>query len=134
MLRVAIPNKGQLSEPAREILAEAGYLRGATTRELVVHDPDNDVEFFFLRPRDIAIYVGSGTLDLGITGLDMVEEKRINGEIVMLHEALGFGHCSLVIAVPEGWKSWVYERDNECAGYITKPVVRGRFLLVASPL
>ena len=72
MLRVAVPNKGQLAEPARQMLQEAGYLRGAGVRDLVVHDPDNDVEFFFLRPRDIAIYVGEGTLDLGITGRDML--------------------------------------------------------------
>ena len=72
MLRVAIPNKGQLSEPARDMLREAGYTAVATTRELVVQDPDNDVEFFFLRPRDIAVYVGEGKLDLGITGRDML--------------------------------------------------------------
>jgi len=46
----------------------------------------------------------------------------------------GRSDANLVIAVPEGWKSWVYDRDNECAGYTTKPVVSGRFLLVASPL
>ena len=72
MLRVAVPNKGQLAEPARSMLIEAGYLRDAGVRDLVVHDPINDVEFFFLRPKDIAIYVGEGTLDAGITGRDMV--------------------------------------------------------------
>ena len=72
MLRVAVPNKGQLAEPARSMLLEAGYIRTASTRDLVVNDPENDVEFFFLRPRDIAIYVGEGTLDLGITGRDML--------------------------------------------------------------
>jgi ATP phosphoribosyltransferase len=58
----------------------------------------------FQRPGDIVVGVRQGSLDFGITGLDMVEEKRINGEIVMLHEALGFGHCSLAIAVPEAWE------------------------------
>ncbi len=67
-LRVAIPNKGQLAEPARSMLSEAGYLKNSGLRDLVVHDPENDVEFFFLRPKDVAIYVGEGTLDLGITG------------------------------------------------------------------
>jgi hypothetical protein len=59
MLRVALPNKGQLSDPAREMLREAGYPAAHSARELVVQDPENDVEFFFLRPRDIAIYVAS---------------------------------------------------------------------------
>ncbi len=76
MLRVAVPNKGALAEPAREMLREAGYLAGTSARDLVVTDEANDVEFFFLRPKDIAIYVGSGTLDLGITGLDMLLDSR----------------------------------------------------------
>lgn len=63
MLRVAVPNKGALSEPATEILAEAGYRRRTDSKDLTVIDPVNNVEFFFLRPKDIAIYVGSGELD-----------------------------------------------------------------------
>ena len=84
MLRVALPNKGQLSDPAREMLREAGYPAAHGARELVVQDPDNDVEFFFLRPRDIAIYVASGQLDIGITGRDWVEETA--SDIVSLGE------------------------------------------------
>ncbi|OOK64724.1 ATP phosphoribosyltransferase [Mycobacterium kansasii] len=72
MLRVAVPNKGALSEPATEILAEAGYRRRTDPKDLTVIDPANNVEFFFLRPKDIAIYVGSGQLDFGITGRDLV--------------------------------------------------------------
>ena len=53
MLRVAVPNKGALSEPARAMLREAGYLQTTGPRELMVRDPINDVEFFFLRPKDI---------------------------------------------------------------------------------
>ena len=68
MLRVAVPNKGTLSEPASEILSEAGYRRRTDPKDLTVIDPVNHVEFFFLRPKDIAIYVGSGELDFGITG------------------------------------------------------------------
>ena len=64
MLRVAVPNKGTLSEPASEILSEAGYRRRTDSKDLTVIDPANQVEFFFLRPKDIAIYVGSGELDL----------------------------------------------------------------------
>src|SRR3954453_23514528 len=68
MLRVAVPNKGSLSEPASDMLREAGYRQRRDSRELVLPDRDNDIEFFFLRPRDIAVYVGGGTLDVGITG------------------------------------------------------------------
>src|SRR6266508_3789385 len=64
-LRVAVPNKGTLSEPAAEILSEAGYRRRTEPKDLTVIDPVNNVEFFFLRPKDIAIYVGSGQLGFG---------------------------------------------------------------------
>ena len=74
MLRVAVPNKGALSEAAAEILAEAGYRRRSDPKDLTVVDPANNVEFFFLRPKDIAIYVGSGELDLGITGRDLAAD------------------------------------------------------------
>ena len=72
MLRIAVPNKGTLAEPPCEMLREAGYAIRRDTKELVVTDPDNDAEFFYLRPRDIATYVGSGTLDVGITGRDLL--------------------------------------------------------------
>ena len=75
MLRVAVPNKGTLSEPAAEILSEAGYRRRTDPKDLTVIDPVNNVEFFFLRPKDIAIYVGSGQLDFGITGRDLAAES-----------------------------------------------------------
>lgn len=88
MLKVAVPNKGQLAEPAQSMLVEAGYLRNASSRELVVQDPENDVEFFFLRPRDIALYVGEGTLDLGITGRDMLLDS---GALAREMLPLGFG-------------------------------------------
>lgn len=99
MLRVAVPNKGQLADPARSMLTEAGYLRSATTRDLVVHDPENDVEFFFLRPRDIAIYVGEGTLDVGITGRDMLLDSGANADEIL---TLGFAPSSFRLAAPTG--------------------------------
>lgn len=99
MLRVAVPNKGALSAPAREMLAEAGYLGNASPRELMVHDPVNDVEFFFLRPKDIATYVGGGTLDLGITGQDMLIEAGNPAHEVL---ELGFGASTFRLAVPAG--------------------------------
>ncbi|MGI9197597.1 MAG: ATP phosphoribosyltransferase [Candidatus Nanopelagicales bacterium] len=99
MLRVALPNKGLLAEPAREMVREAGYLRSFATRDLVVQDPDNDVEFFFLRPRDIATYVGEGTLDVGITGRDMLLDSGSDAEELA---QLGFGASALRLAAPPG--------------------------------
>ena len=72
MLRIAVPNKGSLSETAAQMLFEAGYTGRRDPRELHTPDPRNDVEFFYLRPRDIATYVGSGALDVGITGRDLL--------------------------------------------------------------
>ena len=109
MLRIAVPNKGALAEPARDMLREAGYLAGANLRDLVVTDAANGVEFFFLRPRDIAIYVGSGTLDLGITGLDMLLDSRAEAREVM---RLGFAPSTFRLAVPVGSATTV----NDLAG------------------
>ncbi|CAM4431501.1 ATP phosphoribosyltransferase [Mycobacterium basiliense] len=97
MLRVAVPNKGALSEPATEILAEAGYRRRTDPKDLTVIDPVNNVEFFFLRPKDIAIYVGSGQLDFGITGRDLVQDSDAP---VRERLALGFGSSSFRYAGP----------------------------------
>ncbi|MGH3678440.1 MAG: ATP phosphoribosyltransferase [Mycobacterium sp.] len=102
MLRVAVPNKGTLSEPAAEILAEAGYRRRTDPKDLTVLDPVNDVEFFFLRPKDIAIYVGSGQLDFGITGRDLAAESDAP---VRERLALGFGSSTFRYAAPAG-RDW----------------------------
>ena len=99
MLRVALPNKGQLADPAREMLHEAGYPAAHGARELVVQDPDNDVEFFFLRPRDIAIYVASGQLDIGITGLDLVLDSGVETDTLL---ELGFAPSTFRFAAPPG--------------------------------
>lgn len=103
MLRVAVPNKGALSESAASILSEAGYRKRTDSRELTVLDPANQVEFFFLRPKDIAIYVGSGELDLGITGRDLALDS---GSPVSERLALGFGGSTFRYAAPAGqdWK------------------------------
>jgi ATP phosphoribosyltransferase len=98
-LRVALPNKGQLAEPARSMLSEAGYLKNSGLRDLVVHDPENDVEFFFLRPKDVAIYVGEGTLDLGITGRDMLIDSEADA---VERVSLGFAPSTFRIAAPTG--------------------------------
>jgi ATP phosphoribosyltransferase len=102
MLRVAVPNKGALSEPAAEILTEAGYRRRGDPRDLTVIDPVNEVEFFFLRPKDIAIYVGSGDLDFGITGRDLAQESLAP---VRERLALGFGMSTFRYAAPAG-RDW----------------------------
>jgi ATP phosphoribosyltransferase len=110
MLRVAVPNKGQLAEPARSMLVEAGYLRSASSRDLLVHDPDNDVEFFFLRPRDIAIYVGEGTLDLGITGRDMLLDSAAKADEIL---SLGFAPSSFRLAAPAGLAATAADLDGK---------------------
>lgn len=103
MLRVAVPNKGALTASASDMLAEAGYRRRHEQRDLTVLDTNNEVEFFFLRPKDIAIYVGSGELDLGITGRDLALDS---GAPVTERLALGFGHSMFRYAAPAGreWK------------------------------
>ncbi|KGA11897.1 ATP phosphoribosyltransferase [freshwater metagenome] len=97
MLKIAIPNKGQLADPTQKLLREAGYLRSHHPRDLVVSDPENDVEFFFLRPRDVATYVGEGTLDFGITGKDLLLDSKSKANSIM---DLGFGQSSFRIAMP----------------------------------
>lgn len=102
MLKIAVPNKGTLAEPAAEMLREAGYRQRTDGRDLTVCDTANDVEFFFLRPKDIAVYVGSGELDLGVTGRDLALDSR-----APVHEALqlGFGRSTFRFAAAEG-RSW----------------------------
>ena len=80
MLRVAVPNKGSLSESATTMLREAGYQVRTTSKRLVHRDVDAGIEFFYLRPRDIAIYVGRGIIDLGITGRDLLLESGAEAE------------------------------------------------------
>ncbi|MDT0316759.1 ATP phosphoribosyltransferase [Streptomyces millisiae] len=99
MLRIAVPNKGSLSEPAAAMLHEAGYRQRKDRRELVLIDADNQVEFFYLRPRDIAIYVGSGRLDIGITGRDLLLDSGAEAEEIM---ELGFAASTLRYATRPG--------------------------------
>ncbi|MCA4132676.1 ATP phosphoribosyltransferase [Arthrobacter sp. M4] len=99
MLRVAVPNKGSLSEAASAMLSEAGYRQRRDSRELVMVDPDNDIEFFFLRPRDIAVYVGQGTLDVGITGRDLLLDAEVEAEELL---PLGFAASTFRFAGPVG--------------------------------
>ncbi|QVQ50335.1 ATP phosphoribosyltransferase [Spiractinospora alimapuensis] len=98
-LRIAVPNKGQLAEPAIAMFTEAGYRQRKDPRDLVLVDPENDAEFFFLRPRDIAVYVGEGIIEVGITGRDMLLDSGAPVEEVM---ALGFGDSTFRFAAPDG--------------------------------
>lgn len=100
MLRIAVPNKGSLAETAAEMLSEAGYTGRRDPKDLHVIDPANDVEFFYLRPKDIATYVGSGALDVGITGRDLLLDARMPGAREV--EALGFGGSTFRFAGPPG--------------------------------
>lgn len=100
MLRIAVPNKGSLAETAAEMLAEAGYRGRRDPKDLHAIDPGNEVEFFYLRPKDIATYVGSGALDVGITGRDLLLDARMPGAREI--EALGFGGSTFRFAGPPG--------------------------------
>jgi ATP phosphoribosyltransferase len=100
VLRIAVPNKGTLSQPAAQMLREAGYRQRSSDRDLICVDSANDVEFFYLRPRDIATYVGSGDLALGITGRDLLLDVESGAEEVM---DLDFGGATFrFAAAPDG--------------------------------
>ncbi|CAN1507029.1 HisG ATP phosphoribosyltransferase [Candidatus Nanopelagicaceae bacterium] len=103
MLRIAVPNKGSLADASIAILKEAGYRQRTDSRDLVLADPDNSVEFYYLRPRDIAIYVGSGELEAGITGRDLLIDSGAKAEEVL---ALDFGSSTFRFAAPAStqWK------------------------------
>jgi ATP phosphoribosyltransferase len=99
MLRIAVPNKGTLSVPAAQMLRDAGYLQRTDPKDLICRDEANNVEFFYLRPRDIATYVGSGDLDLGITGRDLLVESGVPARELL---DLGFGGATFRWAAPPG--------------------------------
>jgi ATP phosphoribosyltransferase len=97
MLRVAVPNKGSLADASIAVLKEAGYRQRTDSRDLVLIDPENSVEFYYLRPRDIAVYVGSGELEAGITGRDLLIDAGATAQEVL---ALGFGGSTFRFAAP----------------------------------
>ena len=99
MLRIAVPNKGSLSGPAADMLHEAGYQQRRESKELRIVDPENEVEFFYLRPRDIAIYVSSGRLDIGITGRDLLVDSGADAEEIL---PLGFARSTFRFASKPG--------------------------------
>ncbi len=99
LLRIAVPNKDALSVAASDILRESGYRQRTDNKELALSDPENGVEFFYLRPRDIALYVGEGTLDIGITGRDLLLDSGAHAVEVL---SLGFGRSRFHFAGPAG--------------------------------
>lgn len=110
MLKVAIPNKGTLSEPAVTMLKECGYRVRRDRKELRIMDNMNRVEFFYLRPKDIATYVGSGTLHAGITGRDLLQDVDANAHEVM---QLGFGASTFRYAGPAGETHTLGDLENQ---------------------
>lgn len=101
MLRVAVPNKGTLADGSLDMLREAGYIARPSNRELLVSDPENNAEFFFLRPRDIATYVASGEIEVGITGRDLLLDSEADGRAAEVL-ALGFGGSTFRFATTPG--------------------------------
>jgi ATP phosphoribosyltransferase len=99
LIKVAVPNKGSLADSAAQMLREAGYVQRTDTKELVLLDEENGVEFFYLRPRDIAVYVGEGTLHIGITGRDMLLDSQASATELL---PLGFGRSRFRFAAPAG--------------------------------
>jgi ATP phosphoribosyltransferase len=95
VIKIALPNKGSLADLSAQMLRDAGYRQRVDQRDLVFLDPNNDVEFYYLRPRDIAIYVGNGNLDIGITGKDLLIDSGANSKAIL---DLGFGNSTFRFA------------------------------------
>ncbi len=102
LLKIALPNKGSLAEDTSAMLREAGYKQRTDLKDLVLADEANGVEFYYLRPRDIAVYVGERTLDLGFTGRDMLLDSGADAEEIL---PLGFGGTKFRFAAP-GAADW----------------------------
>jgi ATP phosphoribosyltransferase len=105
VLKIAVPNKGSLADASIEILKEAGYRQRVDSRDLVLTDPENGVEFYYLRPRDIALYVGTGELEAGITGRDLLIDSGADAQEIL---SLGFGGSTFRFAGPAS-NSWKVE-------------------------
>jgi ATP phosphoribosyltransferase len=105
-IRLALPSKGRLEQDALDFLAACGLrLHKPNPRQYQATIPAlPGVAVLFQRPGDIVVGVREGSIDFGLTGLDVIEERRgDDGEIIVLHDALNFGHCALTLAIPEDW-------------------------------
>lgn len=99
-MRIAVPNKGRLHDPALDLLERAGlHVENGAARQLYAETVDPDVTILYVRTADIPEYISDGAADLGITGLDQVREAEVENVVPMLD--LGFGRCRLVLAAPE---------------------------------
>nr|WP_076388926.1 ATP phosphoribosyltransferase [Vaginimicrobium propionicum] len=123
VLKIAVPNKGALAESAARLFREAGYPQRADAKELVRRDPENGVDFYYLRPRDIAVYVGEGTLDLGITGRDMLIDSGAEASEIM---QLGFGRSRFHFAAPN--QNWTLEDLQNKRIATSYPGLLGKYL------
>jgi ATP phosphoribosyltransferase len=122
MLRIAVPNKGSLSGPAAEMLHEAGYRQRRESKELRTVDPSNEVEFFYLRPRDIAIYVSSGKLDIGITGRDLLIDSGAHAEEIL---PLGFARSTFRFAAKPGTATGLADLKGRTVATSYEGIVEG---------
>ena len=122
MLRIAVPNKGSLSGPAAEMLHEAGYRQRRESKELRIVDPSNEVEFFYLRPRDIAIYVSSGMLDIGITGRDLLIDSGADAEEIL---PLGFARSTFRFAAKPGTANGLEDLKGRTVATSYEGIVEG---------
>ena len=122
MLRIAVPNKGSLSGPAADMLHEAGYQQRRESKELRIVDPENEVEFFYLRPRDIAIYVSSGQLDIGITGRDLLIDSGADAEEIL---PLGFARSTFRFAAKPGTATGVQDLKGKTVATSYEGIVEG---------
>ncbi|MET8568183.1 ATP phosphoribosyltransferase [Streptomyces sp. NPDC004783] len=122
MLRIAVPNKGSLSGPAADMLHEAGYQQRRESKELRIVDPVNEVEFFYLRPRDIAIYVSSGRLDIGITGRDLLVDSGAKAEEIL---PLGFARSTFRYAGRPGAAGSVQDLAGKTVATSYEGIVAG---------
>ena len=125
MLQIALPNKGSLSEDAVRLVQEAGYACRRYGRELAVRDAENDIDFVFLRPRDIAVYVSHGVLDLGITGRDLARDCDTPTEELM---PLGFGFVERCYG-----KGWLSTRRSSSTWLLARRLRSNGWLVVQPP-
>lgn len=107
-IRLSLPSKGRLSEAALDFLAACGLeVDKPNPRQYAARIPAlPGLIVLFQRPGDIVVSVRDGSVDFGITGIDAVAERRDeDGGVLVVHDALGFGHCRLCLAVPESWQT-----------------------------
>jgi len=115
-IRLSLPSKGRLAENAVDFLAACGLtIDKPNPRQYAARIPAlPDVTVLFQRPGDIVVSVRDGSVDFGITGMDVAAEHGGNGSLLVLHDTLGFGGCRLAVAVPEAWAT-VWATDDLAA-------------------